>query len=328
MNSRKGVGILNFNEIKPNRLSRQRIETYVRSDIPEREKLFLLADKGIPILLRPGLKANGGGRLPLLRKTYTAVKSAVNRLLVENFHNLGLAFILSKKTALEIKGIHFSPLHWTEKQGKRQERPIGDSSDGGSEEGNEPLDSNHTKEQSDLLWGIIRHPSIDDAARVIFNYYQKAIAEDPTTKWTDVVILKKDLRGAFTLLFYEASGVSKLAMEMTDDKVIIFICGIFGWTGTPAAFQVINRALLHELKHAIKGDVVIYSDDILIVTLRKHLEHDSHITDKTCTNLMGPDSVEKSKTESGRTVSFIGYEINHLRKKRAEDHVWIPCSRL
>jgi hypothetical protein len=111
-------------------------------------------------------------------------------------------------------------------------------------------------------------------------------------------------------LFYEASGVSKLAMELTDDKVIIFICGIFGWTGTPAAFQVINRALLHELKHAIKGDVVIYSDDILIVTLRKHLEHDSHITDKTCTNLMGPDSVETSKTESGRTLSFIGYDID------------------
>jgi hypothetical protein len=174
-------------QLSPNRLSRQRIETYVRSDNPEREKLFLLADKEMPILLRPGFKANGGGELPPLRKTYSAVKSAVNRLLVENFHNLGLAFILSKKTASEIKGIHFSPLHWTEKQGKRQGRPIGDCSDGGSEEGNEPLNSNHTKEQSDLLWGIIRHPSIDDAARMILNYYQKAIAEDPTTEWTDVV---------------------------------------------------------------------------------------------------------------------------------------------
>jgi hypothetical protein len=297
-------------QLSPNRLNRQRVEAHIRSDNPERDKLFLLAEKGMPILLRPGFEANGTGRLPPLRKTYTAVKSAVNRLLVENFHNLGLAFILSKKTALEIKGIHFSPLHWTEKQGKRQGRPIGDCSDGGNEEGNEPLNSDHTKEQSDLLWGIIKHPSIDDAAKMILNYYQKAKEEDPTTDWGDIVIMKKDLKGAFTLMFYEASGVSKLAMEMTGDRVIIFICGIFGWTGTPAAFQVINRALVHEIRHAIKGDIIMYSDDILIVTQKKHLEHDSSITDQTCTNLMGPDSIETTKSEAGRILSFIGYDID------------------
>jgi hypothetical protein len=152
-----------------------------------------------------------------------------------------------KQTALSIQGIHFSPLHWTEKQG----RPIGDCSDGGSELTNEPLNSVHTKEKSDSLWGVIKHPSIDSATNMIIKYNEKVVAEDPTIKWDEMILFKKDLRGAFTLLFFDAAGVKNLAMEMTYDNVTNFLCGIFGWTGTPAAFQVITRALEHELKVAL-----------------------------------------------------------------------------
>ena len=56
-------------QLSPNRLNRQRVEACIRSDNPEREKLFLLAEKGMPILLRPGFEANGKGKLPPLRKT-------------------------------------------------------------------------------------------------------------------------------------------------------------------------------------------------------------------------------------------------------------------
>ena len=98
-----------------NRLNANRVQLHTRADNPERNKLFLLAEKGMPLLQRESFKANGKGKLPPLRKTYTSVKSAVNRLLVENFHVLGLAFILTKATALTIPNIHFSPLHWIEK---------------------------------------------------------------------------------------------------------------------------------------------------------------------------------------------------------------------
>lgn len=296
--------------LEPNRLNQYRIEQHLRKDNPEKEKLLLLAEKGMPLMLRPGFVANGTGHLPALRKTYINVKSAVNRLLVENFHDQGLAFILTKKTALEIPGIHFSPLHWTEKQGKRQGRPIGDCSDGGNEKGNEPLNSTHTKEQSDILWGTIKHPSIDSATRMILDYYERKVKEDPSVKWEDLVLFKKDLRGAFTLLFFDEDGVQNLAMEMTNDKVIIFMCGIFGWTGTPAAFHVVTRALIHELEHKLNGDVTMYSDDILVVTLRKYLESDMKSTETVCTNLLGPNSVETSKDESGKVLTFIGYEID------------------
>ena len=293
-----------------NRLNVSRVVLHTRADNPERNKLLLLAEKGMPLLQREGFKANGQGILPPLRKTYTSVKSAVNRLLVENFHELGLAFILKKSTALTIPDIHFSPLHWTEKQGKRQGRPIGDCSDGGSELGNEPLNSLETKEQSDLLWGNIRHPSIDDVANMIMDYYEGAVKANANFDWDDIEIFTKDLKGAFTLLFFDAEDVQHLAMEMTDEKVIIFICGIFGWTGTPAAFQVVNRAIVHELKYALQGLALMYSDDVLVVTEKSAALKDMTATDRVCSDLMGPNSVEKTKSKSGRRLTFIGYDID------------------
>jgi hypothetical protein len=146
--------------------------------------------------------------------------------------------------------------------------------------------------------------------RMILDYYERKVKEDPSVKWEDLVLFKKDLRGAFTLLFFDEDGVQNLAMEMTNDKVIIFMCGIFGWTGTPAAFHVVTRALIHELEHKLNGDVTMYSDDILVVTLRKYLESDMKSTETVCTNLLGPNSVETSKDESGRVLTFIGYEID------------------
>ena len=121
---------------------------------------------------------------------------------------------------------------------------------------------------------------------MILNCYRIVKEEDQATELGDIVIVKKDLKGAFSIIFYEASGVSKLSMEMTGYKVIMT-----SWSGTLAVFQVINRALVYELKRAIKGHIIVYTYDILMVTLQKHLEHDS------CSNLMGSDFTE----------SFIGF---------------------
>jgi hypothetical protein len=98
-------------------------------------------------------------------------------------------------------------------------------------------------------------------------------------------------------------------MEMTDE-LVIFICGIFGWTGTPPTFEVISRPIMHELKHVIKGSALIYCDDIFVVTIKKNAVADMHTTDQVCCNLMAPDSIEQTKTRSGRCLTFIGYDID------------------
>lgn len=64
-----------------NRLNANRVQLHTHADNPERNKLFLLAEKGMSLLQRESFKANGKGKIPPLRITYTSVKSAVNRLL-------------------------------------------------------------------------------------------------------------------------------------------------------------------------------------------------------------------------------------------------------
>ena len=62
-------------KLKGNRLNVDRVQLHTRADNPERSKLFLLAEKGMPLLRREGFKANGQGKLPTLRKTYISVQS-------------------------------------------------------------------------------------------------------------------------------------------------------------------------------------------------------------------------------------------------------------
>ena len=112
------------------------------------------------------------------------------------------------------------------------------------------------------------------------------------------------------MLTFETGAVRKLAMEMSDDFVMIFLCGVFGWTGTPAAFQVLNRTIHWEINQIINGVALMYSDDIIGVTREKHLKDDLLRCKTTCTNLLGPDAVEDSKTETGRRLTTLGFDID------------------
>ena len=297
-------------QLSPYRLNRERIEHATRPDNSERNRLLQLADKGMPLLLRPGFCPNGSGILPPLRRKYVTVQSAVNRLLFENFHQKGLAFILTKETALSIPGLHLSPLSWTEKQGKVQGRPIGDCSDGGRELSNEPLNSEYTKTASDELWGQIKHPTLKDICLLITDFSIFEQGSDSTFDTNDLVLCKLDLQQAFTLIELEANDIKHLGMEMSNDRVMFFLCSIFGWTGTSAAFQVLNRAILHELSYNIKGKALMYVDDIIIVTRKNNVNSDIDATNKVCCSLLGDNAVEHKKTEFGRNVVAIGYEFD------------------
>jgi hypothetical protein len=296
--------------LAPHRLNPHRVQNFTRSDNPERAKLFKLAQTGMPLLLRPGFIPNGSGSHPPLRRKYVTVQCAVNKLLFDNFHQKGLAFVLTKATAQTIPGLHLSPLSWTEKQGKVQGRPIGDCSDGGREQGNEPLNSDHTKTASDDLWGQIRHPTLKDICLLITDFIIAETAADIEFNDDDIVLIKLDLQQAFTLIEFEADAVKHLAMEMSDDRVIFFICGIFGWSGTPAAFQVYTRAILHELLHKLKGKALMYVDDIIIVTRKGNVHFDIDVANTVCCNLLGNNAVEHKKTEFGRKIVAIGYEFD------------------
>ena len=109
-----------------------------------------------------------------------------------------------------------------------------------------------------------------------------------------------DLRGAYTLLSFDPRDAHLFGMELSDDLLIFFLCGEFGWSCTPFAFQVISRALLFELRSLFVGMILLYVNDLMGVCWKKDLQSELSKARLMCTSLLGPTAVSYAKTQSGR----------------------------
>jgi hypothetical protein len=286
------------------------LATILSPDNPDASRVHTLATEGMSLLVAPDFLPNSSLQIrPPLRPKYIATKSAVNRLLYTNFYEKGLAIVIPYTELCkgpDRNRVHLSPLSWAPKFGTPKGRPIGDCSDGG--DGGMSLNSQYTKDACDEAWGSICHPTIKDIANMVDLYV--SAPRDREDPGSSVVMWKMDLKGAYTLLSFRTKDVPLLGMEMTDDLVMFFLCGIFGWTGTPACFQVITRAISFELNRTLRGSALMYVDDIFGVCRARDLTHDMAATERICTSLLGSDSIEQQKSESGLRLSVIGYEID------------------
>ena len=93
-----------------------------------------------------------------------------------------------------------------------------------------PLNTDEvTKEAEGIHWPI-RHPTIEDMALMILNFFAEYGASQSGKEWSDLRIWKMDLKGAYTLLSFRADDVSLFGMEVTGDLIYLQLCGIFGWS--------------------------------------------------------------------------------------------------
>ena len=132
--------------------------------------------------------------------------------------------------------------------------------------------------------------------------------------WPEIVLWKMDLRNAYHLLGFGASTCRLFAVELLGGLVLIFLCGMFGWSATPACFQVVTRALVYEMNRRLSGPVLMYVDDILGVCSQATVSSDLAIADEQCVSLLGDDAVAHDKTEvtspSQRSIDVIGYTLD------------------
>ena len=290
--------------LSPNRLNPQRVGK-LRQDNPEIRLLLELSD-GMHVPLPPGFTPNGRKTPSPLRSTYIAVAPAVNRMLGDIVEQR-LAFLLPYEDAVRyVPNLHLCKAHWIRKKGKASGRPLGDLTyvDG------TPVNTPAMSEAAAAHYGPIMHPTIEDIALMICDFWAKTIASDPTADWTLLRIWKMDLKGAYTLLSFRPEDVGLFAMLLTDNTVYLQIAGTFGWAGTPAAFQVVMRAIKWELNHRLQSSVTMYVDDVIGVCMARDLQSDLSLTRDVCTSLLGPSSVADGKTETGRRLDVIGYVVD------------------
>jgi hypothetical protein len=104
-------------------------------------------------------------------------------------------------------------------------------------------------------------------------------------------MFKMDLAGAFTLISFNPDDVHLMGSELTEDKVIFFLCGVFGWSVTPAAFQVVTRACLQELTKLVLGRVCMYVDDVIGICLLWNLDRNFEVCGRFLKGLLGPEAI-------------------------------------
>lgn len=291
-----------------NRLSSSRI-ALLRKDNPERDRLDDIAE-GMRVPLPIGFIPNARGSLTPLRPAYVDVHRAVDRMLGD-LHAQGLAFCLPKREAIDlIEGLHLGKASWTPKKGKPSGRSIGDMSfcDG------TPLNCDETKAMAESWWGKIELPTIEDITVMILDFFEAESKRDSSVKWEDLRLWKTDLRGAYQLMSFRPECAKYFGMEIAHDRIFIHLCGIFGWTCTPAAFQVISRAIQWELKHQLRGQCKMYVDDIVGVCLVADLEMEVQCAKAVCTRLLGPNAIAEDKTETGVRMDVLGYVLDLERK--------------
>ncbi len=128
--------------------------------------------------------------------------------------------------------------------------------------------------------------------------------------WDDIILWKKDLKGAFNLLNYNPDYCQLFAFPLTDEVVVIHLAGLFGWIGMPHAFQVLTRTLQALCRHIISGLCYWYVDDLMAVSLRTLYINDSTLVDSNVQHLLGMGSIAASKSQHDRILEFLGWEFN------------------
>ena len=280
----------------------------VASLSPDNPELALMADlaEGMRVAIPVGFAPNGLQPRSPLRVSYETVSTAVNKMLGA-VRKENLAFILPLALAqAHIPNLHLSKAHWTTKKGKPSGRPLGDLSNVDGTALNTPA----TADAATAYYGPITHPTIEDIAVMVHQFWKESSARDPSLLYEDLRLWKMDLKGAYTLLSFRAEYVGLFGMLLTDDLVYLQLAGIFGWSGTPAAFQVVTRAIAWELRSRLRSRTVMYVDDIIGVGFQTDIAADLALTRSICTELLGSSAVADDKTEVSRRLDVIGYVID------------------
>jgi len=244
--------------------------------------------------------------IPPLRDRYILLHHPINRLLYKQYTD-GTMIFLNLNDAISIPGIHFSPQHHADSKGKQEGRVIGDLS-GQHDPSYTPLngsssDKDALRDTIKAQWGEIKHPTVDQLVLMVLT-----LAD--SHGWSNIVLWKKDLKGAFNLLNYNPDCCKLFAFPLMNDIVVIHLAGLFGWIGMPHAFQVLTRVLHALCRYIISGLCFWYVDDLMAVSQTTLYINDSVLVDSQVQQLLGKGSIAVAKSQVGRQLEFLGWTFD------------------
>ena len=302
-----------FMERRGSRLNLDRVRKTISPHNPEFERLCELAQRGVEVLLPENFRPSGvQGRPRPLRNKLIACGGAVNKMVTEGYLETDLAIALpleEVEEAVEHETCNIFTSSWAKKAFKPKGRNTCNPGNCGT---GSSMHTDAVTQEAIRKWGKVVNCTLTEIVQMINNFFREAQRLDHTVSWSDVRMWKMDLRGAFTLLDFDPYLAHLMGTELEGDIIIFYLCGIFGWSSMPMAFQVVNRGCRWELAQAgrLKGRMNMYTDDAFGVCLARDLEHDMSTVRSLFIALLGDLAVEEDKTESGRRLDLIGWDFN------------------
>jgi len=199
---------------------------------------------------------------------------------------------------------HISPLWWVEQDPiiKPEGRFLGDLS---NRESGSALNSEEAKEIIKTRYGELNHPSIIDILTSICELAEQCGGFDSILLW------KEDISGAFTHFYYKPSQAKWLSFAMSQTYILIFIMGMFGWSGSPYVFGVFSRAILRYILARIDGKCHVYCDDFIGASPVNRALADSLISQQAIESCFGEGTAAKDKRVTPCVdTDIIGWQVN------------------
>ena len=179
-----------------------------------------------------------------------------------------------------------------------------------------PLNTDFVVTRAIELYGEINHPTLVQIIRTIL----RAAA---LYGWDNLVIFKDDLMAFYRLLSFDPRDVHKMSFQAFHPPtsshcqwVVVGLSGNFGWSALPMAMEVITRLLRVLIGWLISGFMLMYVDDIMIITSRAQATSDRAIALAQIAGLLGPHAHAPEKYESTdtpgqpRKIDILGWCIN------------------
>jgi hypothetical protein len=63
---------------------------------------------------------------------------------------------------------------------------------------------------------------------MILNFWDEFLKDEPAAGWSDLVMWKMDLKGAYTLMDVRPEEAEMFAQELVDGLIFFHLCGVFG----------------------------------------------------------------------------------------------------
>ena len=272
---------------------------------PELGRLLTLATSGAWIDTHQELLPNGSPGP--LRPAACALKHTLQHHAFALW-NTGQAIILPVPTARSL-GLHFSPIHWVPKVGKPLGRLVCDLSS--TENDCIAVNDSSVKPLIEARFGPIELPSISDIARMVVE------TANNFGGFLEIMLWKDDVASAYNQLNFDPLSVRWLAFVFSEASAdhpalaLITYTGNFGWQGSPAAYDVIRRAIDRTTRPLLGGAVMSYVDDYIGVAHKSQALADQTSFQDVVTRTFGEGGLNREKSIGpSRSCECIGWVID------------------